>query len=52
MIEDPLGWCTGMTQRDRIGRELGGWFRTGNTCTPMVDSNQCMSKPIQCCEVK
>ena len=52
MIEDALGWCTGMTQRDRIGRELGGGFRTGNTCTPMVDSNQCMAKQIQCCKVK
>ena len=27
-----------MTQRDGIGREVGGGFRIGNTCTPMVDS--------------
>ena len=27
-----------MTQRDGIGREVGGGFRMGNTCTPMVDS--------------
>ena len=33
-----LGWCTGMTQRDGTGREVGGGFRMGNTCTPMVDS--------------
>ena len=32
------GWCTGMTQRDGMGREVGGGFRMGNTCTPMVDS--------------
>ena len=31
------GWCTGMTQRDGMGREVGGGFRMGNTCTPMVD---------------
>ena len=28
----------GMTQRDGTGREEGGGFRMGNTCTPMVDS--------------
>ena len=33
-----LGWCTGMTQRDGMGREVGGEFRTGNTCTPVADS--------------
>ena len=46
------GWCTGMTQRDGMGRELGVGFRMGNTCTPMADSSQCMVKPIQCCKVK
>ena len=29
-----------------MGREVGGGFRMGNTCTPMVDSCQCMAKPI------
>ena len=24
-----------MTQRDGMGREVGGGFRMGNTCTPM-----------------
>ena len=47
-----LGWCTGMTQRDGMGRELGMGFRMQDTCTPMVDSSQCMAKPIQCCKVK
>ena len=32
------GWCTGMTQRDGMGREVGGRFRMGNTCTPVVDA--------------
>ena len=27
-----------MTQRDGMGREVGGRFRMGNTCTPMADS--------------
>ena len=45
------GWCTGMTQRDGMGREVGGGFRMGNTCTPMVDSSQCMAKQIQYCKV-
>ena len=25
------GWCTGMTQRERMGREVGRGFRMGNT---------------------
>ena len=33
--DDPEGW---------MGREVGGEFRIGNTCTPMADSCQCMSK--------
>ena len=41
--DDPEGW---------MGREMGGGFRMGNTCTPMADSSQCMAKPIQCCKVK
>ena len=35
-----------------MGREVGGAFRMGNTCTPMADSCQCMAKPIQYCKVK
>ena len=26
-----------MTQRDEMGREVGGVFGTGDTCTPMAD---------------
>ena len=29
MIMDAWGWCTGMTQRDGMGREEGGGFRMG-----------------------
>ena len=37
-------WYTGMTQRDGMGREMGGGFRMGNTCKSMADSCQCMAK--------
>ena len=40
--DDPEGWD---------GREAGGAFRMGNTCTPVVDSHQCMAKPLQYCKV-
>ena len=42
----------GMTQRDDAGREVGGEFMFGNACTPVVDSCQCMAKPIEYCKVK
>ena len=29
MIQDTLGWCTGMTQRDGIGREEGRGVEDG-----------------------
>ena len=51
-IQHAWGWCTGMTQRDVMGREVRGGFMFGNACTPVVDSCQCMAKPIQYCKVK
>ena len=51
-IQHAWGWCTGMTQRDVVGREVGGGFMFGNACTPVVDSCQCMAKPIQYYKVK
>ena len=35
---DAWGWCTGTTQRDGMGREVGGGFSMGNTCTPVADA--------------
>ena len=32
-------------------KEGGRGFRMGNTCTPMVDSCQCMTKPLKYCKV-
>ena len=38
------GWCTVKTQRDVMGREVGGGIRMGNTCKSMAGSCQCMAK--------
>ena len=51
-IQHAWGWCMGMTQRDVMGREVGGGFMFGNAYTPVLDSCQCMVKPIQYCKVK
>ena len=44
MRQGAQGWCTGMTLRDGMGREVGGRVRMGNTCTPTADSCECMAK--------
>ena len=44
----PVHWDS---QRDGIGREVGGGFMFGIARTPMVDSCQCMAKPRQYCKV-
>ncbi|KAB0338217.1 hypothetical protein FD755_025314 [Muntiacus reevesi] len=36
--------CTGMTQRDRVEREVGVGIRMGNICKSMADSCQCMTE--------
>ena len=51
MRQGAWGWCTGMTQRDGMGSEVGGAFKMGNTCTLTADSCQCMAKPLQYCKV-
>ena len=40
-----------MAQRDGMGKDVGGGFRIGNTCTPVVDSCLCIHQPIQYCKV-
>ena len=40
--DDPEGWDE---------EEGGRGFRMGNTCMPMVDSCQCMAKPLKYCKV-
>ena len=32
-IQHAWGWCMGMTQRDVMGREVGGGFMFGIACT-------------------
>ena len=44
MRQGAQGWCTGAILRDGMGREVGGGFRMGDTCTPMANSCQCMPK--------
>ena len=48
--------CLGLVHSDdpeRCYGEGGGrGFMFGNACTPIVDSCQCMAKPIQYCKVK
>ena len=38
------GWCTGKTQRDGMGKEVGGGIGMEKTCKSMADSCQCMTK--------
>ena len=38
------GWCTGKTQRDVMGREVGAGIGMGNTCKSMADPCQCMAE--------
>ena len=34
MIQDAWGWCTGMTQRDGMGKEMGGGSGLGTRVHP------------------
>ena len=38
------GWCTGKTQRNGMGREVGVGIGMGNTYKSMAASCQCMAK--------
>ena len=48
--------CLGLVHRydpeGCYGEGGGRGFMFGNTCTPVLDSCQCMAKPIQYCKVK
>ena len=44
MRQGAQGWCTGMTLRDGMVREVGVGLRMGDTCTPMAYSCECMAK--------
>jgi len=51
MRQGAQGWCTGMTLRDGMGREVEVGFRMGNTCTHMADSCECGAKSTTICKV-
>ena len=38
LTQEAWSWCTGMTQRDGMGREVGAGLRMGNTRMPVADS--------------
>ena len=42
------GWCTGKTQRDGMGREVGGW---GTHVNPWLIHVNVWQKPLQYCKV-
>ena len=47
MMQETQSWCSVMTQKGGLGREVGGQFRSqGNTCIPMADSCSCMADII------
>ena len=50
-VKTDLDSRTGKTQRDGMGRDVGGGIEMGNTCKSMADSCQCMQKPLQYCKV-
>ena len=44
-------WCTGMTQRNRVEREVGGGMGWGIHVTPSLIHVNVWQNPLQCCEV-
>jgi len=42
MRQGVQGWCTGMTQRDGMGRKVEGVSRWATHVHPMADSRECM----------
>ena len=45
------GWCTGMTQRDGMGREVGGGSGWGTHVNPWLIHVSVWQKPLQYCKV-
>ena len=45
------GWCTGKTQRDGMGREVGGGFRWGTHVNPWLIYVNVWQNPLQYCKV-
>ena len=45
------GWCNGMTQRDGMGREVGGGSGWGTHVNPLLIHVNVWQKPLQYCKV-
>ena len=45
------GWCTGTTQRDGMGREVGGGSGWGTHVHPWLIHVNVWQKPLQYCKV-
>ena len=45
------GWCTGKTQRDGMGREVGGGSGWGTHVNPWLIHVSVWQKPLQYCKV-
>ena len=45
------GWCTGMTQRDGMGREEGGGSGWGTHVNPWLIHVNVWQNPLQYCKV-
>ena len=50
MIQGAWDWCTGMTQRDGMGREVGG-VKDGEHMSTHGGFMSVYGKTIQCCKV-
>ena len=48
MIQDAWGWCTGMTQRDGIGREEGGGVQDGDFRFSLSCIGEGNGNPFRC----
>ena len=47
MRQSAQGWCTGMTQRDGMGREDGGGSGGGTHVHPLLIHGNVWEKPLQ-----
>ena len=51
MRQGAQGWCTGMTQRDGMGREVGGGSGWGTHVNPWLIHVNVWQNPLQYCKV-
>ena len=48
---DAQGWCTGMTQRDGVGKEVGGASGWGTHVNQWLIHVNGWQKPLQYCKI-